>query len=213
MTPRTLAQRHHVLFTMTTLGYRYPPGREPMVIVGIRQYLGGWSGIGRVIAGMARQQYDLELTRFGQDGLECDLLPGRDRALADADGGVRLGAGAVDGRAAGGVGGVEEARGGGRQNRELRQQILHYDTRDRAAATPQAKAGHPCRPAIEAPRGGPSATDGRAFDDGLVDALGWIRLTVHERDVFANINPLPIRRDDRARSPHTKSPGAHLPSE
>jgi hypothetical protein len=30
------------------------PGREPAVIVGIRQYLGGWAGIGRVIAGMAR---------------------------------------------------------------------------------------------------------------------------------------------------------------
>ena len=55
---RAFTQRRHVLFTMlTTLGYRYPPGREPPVIAGIRQYLGGWPGIGRVVAGMARQQY------------------------------------------------------------------------------------------------------------------------------------------------------------
>ena len=36
------AARRRVLFTMlTTLGFRYPPGREPPVIAGIRQYLGG----------------------------------------------------------------------------------------------------------------------------------------------------------------------------
>jgi hypothetical protein len=50
-------QRHHVLFTMlTTLGYRYASGCEPAVITGIRLYLGGWAGIGRVVGGMARQQ-------------------------------------------------------------------------------------------------------------------------------------------------------------
>jgi hypothetical protein len=44
--PHTLAQRRHVLFTMlTTLGYHYPAGREPGVIAGIRQYLGGWPGM------------------------------------------------------------------------------------------------------------------------------------------------------------------------
>src|SRR6516165_11393969 len=60
---------------VTTLGYRYPPGREPPVVAGIRQYLGGWSGIGRVVAGMARQQYDLQLTRFGQDGWSVTFHP------------------------------------------------------------------------------------------------------------------------------------------
>jgi hypothetical protein len=64
VTPRALAQRRRVLFTMlTALGFRYPPGREPAVIAGIRQYLDGWPGIGRIVAGMARQQYDLQLTR------------------------------------------------------------------------------------------------------------------------------------------------------
>jgi hypothetical protein len=76
VTPHALAQRRHVLFTMlTTLGFRYPPGHEPAVIAGIRQYLDGWPGVGRIVAGMARQQYDLQLTRFGQDGWSATFYP------------------------------------------------------------------------------------------------------------------------------------------
>ena len=60
---------------LTTLGYRYASGREPAVITGIRLYLGGWSGIGRVVAGMARQQYDLQLTRFGQSDWQATFYP------------------------------------------------------------------------------------------------------------------------------------------
>jgi len=51
-----------VLFTMlTALGVRYPPGREPPLIAALRQWLGGWPGIGRITAGMARQGYNLQL--------------------------------------------------------------------------------------------------------------------------------------------------------
>ena len=76
MIPRVLAQRRHVLFTMlTTLGYRYPAGQEPPVIAGIHMYLDGWPGVGRIVAGMARQQYDLQLTRFGQDGWSATFYP------------------------------------------------------------------------------------------------------------------------------------------
>ena len=76
MTPHALARRRRVLFTMlTTLGFRYPPGREPPVIVGIRQYLAGWPGVGRIVAGMAHQQYDLRLTRYGQSGWEAIFYP------------------------------------------------------------------------------------------------------------------------------------------
>jgi len=60
---------------LTTLGCRYPPGREPLVIAGIRQYLGGWPGIGRIVTGMARQQYDLRLTRYGLSGWEAVFYP------------------------------------------------------------------------------------------------------------------------------------------
>jgi len=76
VTPHALAQRGHVLFTMlTTLGFRYAPGREPAVIAGIRQYLGGWVGVGRIEAGMARQGFDLELTRYDTQGWRATFYP------------------------------------------------------------------------------------------------------------------------------------------
>jgi len=76
MTHRDLRQRRRVLFTMlTALGFRYPPGREPPVIAGLRQWLGGWPGIGRITAGMARQEYDLQLTRHGQEGWRATFYP------------------------------------------------------------------------------------------------------------------------------------------
>jgi len=51
VTPRDLTQRRRLLFTMlTALGFRYPPGREPPVIAGLRQWLEGWLGVGRVFA-------------------------------------------------------------------------------------------------------------------------------------------------------------------
>jgi hypothetical protein len=76
MTPRDLARRRRILFTMlTTLGYRYAPGREPAVIAGIRQYLGGWPGVGRIVAGMARQGFDLDLTRYDVQGWRATFYP------------------------------------------------------------------------------------------------------------------------------------------
>jgi hypothetical protein len=76
VTPRDLSQRRRVLFTMlTALAFRSPPRREPPVIAGIRQYLSGWPGIGRIVAGMARQEYDLQLTRYGQDGWSATFYP------------------------------------------------------------------------------------------------------------------------------------------
>src|SRR5262249_45064066 len=111
VTPRALAQRRRVLFTMlTTLGFRYPRGREPLVITGIRQYLGSWPGVGRIVAGMARQQY-LRLTRHGGHGWEATFYPaGIGHSLTPM-----VGAGWVSEPAAavqpGGVGGA--AAGGG----------------------------------------------------------------------------------------------------
>ena len=43
------------------------------MITGIRQCLNGWPGVGRIVAGMARQQYDLGLTRYGQSGWEANI--------------------------------------------------------------------------------------------------------------------------------------------
>ena len=60
---------------LTTLGYHYPAGREPAVIAGIRQYLGGWAGVGRIEAGMARQGFDLDLTRYDVQGWRATFYP------------------------------------------------------------------------------------------------------------------------------------------
>jgi len=43
LTPRALAQRRRVLFTMlTTLGFRYPPGREPPAGMTMQEWAGPW---------------------------------------------------------------------------------------------------------------------------------------------------------------------------
>jgi len=60
---------------LTALTFRYPPGHEPPVIAGLRQWLGGWPGIGRITTGMARQQYDLQLTRYGPEGWRATFCP------------------------------------------------------------------------------------------------------------------------------------------
>ena len=45
------------------------------VIAGICQYLGGWPGVGRIVADMAPQQYDLQLACFGQSGWQATVYP------------------------------------------------------------------------------------------------------------------------------------------
>jgi hypothetical protein len=63
-----------------------------------------WSGIGHVAVGMARQGYDLQLTRYDEERLAHDVLHQRDGALADERDGHRVGADAVACGAAGGGG-------------------------------------------------------------------------------------------------------------
>jgi hypothetical protein len=38
------------------------------VVTALRTFLGGWLGIGRIVVGIARQSYDLQLTRDGDEG-------------------------------------------------------------------------------------------------------------------------------------------------
>jgi len=76
VTPHDLAQRRRILFAMlTALSFHYPPGDEPPLIAALRQWLGGWPGIGRITAGMARQEYDLPLTRYGTEGWRLRAPP------------------------------------------------------------------------------------------------------------------------------------------
>jgi hypothetical protein len=59
----------HLVFTMlTACAWRDTPACATSVIAGLRQCLGGWLGIGRIVVGMARQGYDLQLTRYGEEG-------------------------------------------------------------------------------------------------------------------------------------------------
>jgi hypothetical protein len=75
----------------------------------LRTWLDSWSGIGHVTVGMARQGYDLRLTRYGREGLARDLLHDGDGALAHERDGHRVGAHAMARDAAGDVAGPADA--------------------------------------------------------------------------------------------------------
>jgi hypothetical protein len=59
---RELQQRRHIFFT-------------PAVIHGLQTWLGGWPGIGRIVAGMTRQGFDLQLARHGGAGWRATFYP------------------------------------------------------------------------------------------------------------------------------------------
>jgi hypothetical protein len=76
MNPTDLRRRRRILLIiLTTLSWQYPPGAEPELVRLLRGWLGGWPGIGRVVLGMIRQGYDLELTRYGEEGWRATCYP------------------------------------------------------------------------------------------------------------------------------------------
>ena len=70
----------------------------------LRTWLDSWSGIGRIAVGMARQGYDLQLTRYDERGWHATFYT----TGMEHSPGHRVGAHAVARDAAGGVGGTEE---------------------------------------------------------------------------------------------------------
>ena len=61
--------------------------RAPPLVAGLRTFLGGWLGIGRIVVGMARQRYDLQLTRYGEEGWRATFYPaGRGHSVTSAVG-------------------------------------------------------------------------------------------------------------------------------
>jgi hypothetical protein len=88
LAPDDLGQRRHVLFTMlTACAWRGTPAGPAPVVAGLRQFLGGWLGIGRIVVGMARQSYDLQLTRYGEEGWRATFYPaGRGHSITSAVG-------------------------------------------------------------------------------------------------------------------------------
>ena len=69
----------------------------------MREWLDSWSGIGLIIAGMTYQGWDVQLTAYPARDWRANFFPVADRALHRERLGV--GADAVAGGAAGGVGG------------------------------------------------------------------------------------------------------------
>ena len=48
---------------------------SPTALAHCRDWLDRWSGVGLVAAGMARQGFDLQLTRFGDEGWRATFYP------------------------------------------------------------------------------------------------------------------------------------------
>jgi hypothetical protein len=74
--PDALRQRRHILFTMlTACAWHDAPAGPAPVVAALRTFLGGWLGIGRIVVGMARQSYELQLTRYGEEGWRATFYP------------------------------------------------------------------------------------------------------------------------------------------
>ena len=53
---------------LATLGFLRFQGRLPPVLHALHRWLDSWRGIGQISVGMARQGYDLQLTRYDERG-------------------------------------------------------------------------------------------------------------------------------------------------
>jgi hypothetical protein len=60
---------------LTTCAWRDTPAGPAPFVAGLRTFLGGWLGIGRIAGGMARQSYDLQLTKYGEEGWRATFYP------------------------------------------------------------------------------------------------------------------------------------------
>jgi hypothetical protein len=84
----TLQRRRRTLLVMlAATRFQYPPGGEPEAVRLLRGWLDGWLGIGRIAVGMARQGYDLQLTRYDREGWRATFYPeGRSHSVTAAVG-------------------------------------------------------------------------------------------------------------------------------
>jgi hypothetical protein len=65
-----IRQRRH-LTMLTTCAWRETRAGPAPVVAGLRQFLGGWLGIGRIVVGMARQSYDLQPLTLASSSSIC----------------------------------------------------------------------------------------------------------------------------------------------
>ena len=78
-----LARRRRLLVaTLAATRLAAAAGAGP-VLADCRRWFDRWAGVGLVAAGMARQGFDLELTRFGDEGWRATFSPaGRAHSVA-----------------------------------------------------------------------------------------------------------------------------------
>lgn len=69
-----IARRRALL--VAALGFaRARVSGEPGALAVLAGWLGSWRGLGAVAAGMARQGYDLQLTKYADDGWRANFYP------------------------------------------------------------------------------------------------------------------------------------------
>lgn len=70
-----LAARRRLLVATLAAARVDPAGERPAVLAACRRWLDRWAGVGAVAAGMARQGYDLQLARYGEEGWRATFFP------------------------------------------------------------------------------------------------------------------------------------------
>lgn len=85
--PDSLVQRRRILLTMLAAARFQYEGPPPELVRLLRGWLDSWIGIGRIAGGMARQGYDLQLTRYGEEGWRATFYAaGRAHSVTSAVG-------------------------------------------------------------------------------------------------------------------------------
>src|SRR5215471_16131395 len=70
-----LAQRRRLLVAALVATRLAPAAGATSPLTHCQNWLDRWSGVGLVATGMARQGFDLELTRFGDEGWRATFSP------------------------------------------------------------------------------------------------------------------------------------------
>jgi len=108
-----LRRQRVLLVALTVLRFRYPEGEEPEMVRLLRGWLGGWPGDRAHHDGNGPARLRPAAHALRRRGLAGDLLRGRSGALADRGSRLGLGADALAGGLAGGLGDAEAGGGGG----------------------------------------------------------------------------------------------------
>ena len=67
--------RRRALFTAAAGFGRLPARHDQPEVRMLRRWLDTWTGVGLMAAGMARQGYDVQLTRYAEQGWRANFYP------------------------------------------------------------------------------------------------------------------------------------------